>query len=42
MKSRHFPYHQDLTVTLFGVMFVVVLLVFLAIVPLLNYFFSGI
>ena len=39
--KRHIPFQQDLTVTLFAVMFVVMLLVFLASVPLVNYLFPG-
>jgi len=39
--KRHIPFQQDLIVTLFAVMFVVMLLVFLASVPLVNYLFPG-
>jgi len=39
MKRSHIPFQQDLTVALFAVVFVVVLLVFLAGVPLVNYLF---
>ena len=41
MRRRHIQFQQDLTVALFAVMFVVVLLVFLASVPLVNYLFPG-
>jgi hypothetical protein len=39
--KRHIPFQQDLTVALFAVMFVLMLLVFLASVPLVNYLFPG-
>ena len=35
--KRHIPYQQDLTVGLFAVMFVIMLLVVLASVPVINY-----
>jgi hypothetical protein len=39
--KRPMPFQQDLTVALFAVMFVLMLLVFLASVPLVNYLFPG-
>jgi hypothetical protein len=39
--KRNIPFQQDLTVALFAFMFVVVLLVFLASIPLLSDLFPG-
>ena len=41
MKRSQIPFQQDLTVGLFAVMFVVMLLVVFATVPLVNYLFPG-
>ena len=37
MKRRHISFEEDFTAALFAVMFVVMLLLFLANVPLVNY-----
>ncbi len=39
MSRRHIHYQDELTVALFAVMFVVVLLIFLASIPLINSWF---